>query len=368
LKILRVLGAAAAVLVAALVATLAIPVETWRTGDQGLAPLDEAPQAPTPPMARRLWIDTDAACGIGARTDPDDCLAIALLAQSSGFEITGISTVFGNASRDAVDYMMRSLLNEISSGGRKPVPLHTGASVPLAEEAVPREPAHDALRAALEQGPLTIVALGPLTNVASVLREHPSLRSRVSRLVAVMGRRPGHLFHPAEGAEAGSLLGHGPVFRDLNFVLDPHAAAQILAMKIPISLVPYDAARGIEMTAEDLNRLEAHGGARAWVASRSRAWLDYWREDIGRQGFFPFDLLAAAYVAQPELLRCTSARAWMGKDETLFVPFWRPAALLVGPKDARGTVSGKTARVLYCGHASEGLKRALMSRWLGSPY
>lgn len=220
------LGAAAAILVAGLVLTLAIPVETWRTGDQGLARHDEVPPAPTPPMARTLWIDTDAACGAGARADPDDCLAIAFLAQSASFEIAGISTVFGNAPRDAVDYTMRSLLSEIHSRGGKPVPMHAGASVPLAEEAVPREPAHDALRAALEQGPLTIVALGPLTNVASVLLEHPELRSRVSRL-----------------------------------------------------------------------------------ARRSRAWLDYWRQDIGRQGFFPFDLLAAAYVARPELLRCVPARA-----------------------------------------------------------
>jgi len=366
LKILRVLGAAAAVLVAGLVATLAIPVETWRTGDQGLAPLDEAPQASTPPMARRLWIDTDAACGVGARTDPDDCLAIGFLARLTKFRIAGISTVFGNAPRDSVDATARGLVDQVLAETRESIPVFTGASVPL-ERDVSRTPAHDALRAALEQGPLTIVALGPLTNVASVLREHPSLRSRVSRLVAVMGRRPGHIFHPAEGAEAGSLLGHGPVFRDLNFVLDPGAASQILAMQIPISLVPYDAARGIEITAEDLGRLEASGGARAWLAWRSRAWLDYWREDIGRQGFFPFDLLAAAYVAQPELLRCTSARAWVGKDATLFVPFWRPVALLVGPTDAHGTEAGNGARVLYCGHAREGLKRALMSRWLGSP-
>jgi purine nucleosidase len=365
---LRALGVGAAILVAGLLVTLAIPVQTWRTGDQGLVPLDEAPQAPTPPMARRLWIDTDAACGVGGRTDPDDCFAVALLAQFEGFEIAGISTVFGNASRDAVDATMRSLLSELWAESGKSIPMYTGASAPLAETAVSRPTAYEALRTALEQGPLTIVALGPLTNVAAVLGEHPSLGSRISRLVAVMGRRPGHIFHPAEGAEAGSLLGHGPVFRDLNLALDPHAAAQVLATGIPISLVPYDAARGIELSAEDLGRLEASGGARAWVARRSRAWLDYWREDIGRPGFSPFDLLAAAYVAQPDLLRCTPVHAWVGKDETLFVPFWRPAALLVRPMQAHETDSSSAARVLYCGRAREGLKRTLLSRWLGSPY
>ena len=42
----------------------------------------------------------------------------------------------------------------------------------------------------------------------------------VVRLVSVMGRRPGHIFHPSEGEGDGILFGHGPVFRDLNFDLD----------------------------------------------------------------------------------------------------------------------------------------------------
>jgi hypothetical protein len=64
-----------------------------------------------------------------------------------------------------------------------------------------------------------VVALGPLTNLAAVLDARPELRSRVARVVAVMGRRPGHVFHPAEGAGGGLLFGHGPVFRDFNFDL-----------------------------------------------------------------------------------------------------------------------------------------------------
>jgi inosine-uridine nucleoside N-ribohydrolase len=368
LTILRVLGAGAAALVAGLILTLAIPVQTWRTGDQGLSPLDRAPEAATPPLARRLWIDTDAACGVAERADPDDCLALVLLARATGFEIAGVSTVFGNAPRDAVDATTRALAAALSHETGAPIPVFAGSSAPLAEDSASRTPAYDALRSALEQGPLTIVALGPLTNVASVLRDNPSLLGRVSRLVAVMGRRPGHLFHPAEGAGAGSLLGHGPVFRDLNFALDQDAASQTLALPIAVSLVPYDAARGIEIAARDLDRLEAAGGARAWVAQRSRAWLDYWREDVGREGFFPFDALAAAYVVEPRLLRCRAVLARVGKDETLFVPFWRPAALLVAPAPAHGTGSSNPARVLYCGQAREGLKRTLTERWLESPY
>jgi len=202
---------------------------------------------------------------------------------------------------------------------------------------------------ALERGPLTILALGPLTNIAAALRERPELRKNVARLIAVMGRRPGHLFHPAEGAGGGVLFGHGPVFRDFNFALDPDAAAQVLAMKLPMSFVPYDAARGIELTAADLDRLEA---SLPWIVQRSRGWIDYWRADIGRAGFYPFDLIAAAYVVEPTLLRCTRVRAWVGEDDALFLP-WAPTALLVEPVPH--------GAVLYCGLARDEVKRRVMA-------
>ena len=127
-----------------------------------------------------------------------------------------------------------------------------------------------------------------------------------------------------------------------------------LLERIAQCLVPYDAARGVEITAADLDRLTAQGGAAAWVAQRARAWLDYWREDIGRQGFYPFDLLAAAYVLEPSWLRCTPVRAWVGDDRTMIVP-WRPQALLIEP--------GAASPTLYCGRAGGGLKPGLMDRF-----
>lgn len=287
-----------ALLVAALAVTLALPVDVWRTGDQGLDPLAGAPHAPAPALPRRVWIDTDAACGHSARTDPDDCFAIALLLRSPEVEVAGISAVAGNAPREVVEATVRAL------AGNRPADL----------------------RAALERGPLTLLALGPLTNVASVLSAHPALRANVARLVAVMGRRPGHLFHPAEGGGGGMLFGHGPVFRDFNFALDPEAAKAVVAMRLPVTLVPYDAARGVEVTAADLARLAA---AVPLVAERSRGWLEYWRKDIGRDGFFPFDLLAAAYLVEPSAFRCVQARMRVGADRSMWLP-WRPEALLVG--------------------------------------
>lgn len=345
-------AAAFAVLAGALVLTLAVPFEPWRTGRTELAPLSMLGQHAASHAPGRIWIDTDAACGHGARTDPDDCLAILALAGAVGQRIVGISTVFGNAPLEATDRIARALAAELA-GPQAPA-VHSGAAAALPERGWPAPSAGAAaLRDALAAGPLTLVALGPLTNVAQALHGRPDLAANVERLVAVMGRRPGHLFHPAEGAGGAMLLGHGPVFRDFNFEQDRRAVAEVLTLDVPIIFIPYDAARHVEVTAADLERWSSRGGATAWVAARSRAWLQFWNEDIGRAGFYPFDLLAAAYVIAPERFACARVEAAIGKDPLMPLP-WRDKALLVAQRreELRGATPARLA--LYCPEASLG--------------
>lgn len=361
LKIIRVVGVAAVVLIGALLTTFAIPVKEWRTGDQGLSPLTFMPVQEGRDVPRRVWIDTDAACGQSARTDPDDCFAIALLAGALDFEIVGVSTVFGNAPLDVVDRTTKELARRLSVDVGRTVPVYSGAAGPLDRiETGPMPPAHDALIAALEQGPLTVMALGPLTNLAAVLKGRPTLQAHVARVVAVMGRRPGHLFHPAEGSDAGILLGHGPIFRDFNFVMDVRAASEVVALNLPMTFVPYDSVRRIEMTVSDLDRLAVSGGALSWVAERARPWLTFWQEDVGRQGFYPFDLIAAAYVVEPRQFECAVVKVWVGEDPTLFIPFWRPTALLVRQDDDPRRQFDGAGSALYCARAAPTIKVKLV--------
>lgn len=318
-------------MIGALALTLAIPFGPWRTGRTPVEPLVPVAPDALPDAPRRMWIDTDAACGHGPRTDPDDCLAILELARGAGTRIVGISTVFGNAPLDVTDRTTRELASQLEP----PPEVHTGAAGAAR------------LREALAAGPLAIVALGPLTNIAQALRGRPDLAARVERLIAVMGRRPGHLFHPAEGARGGMLLGHGPVFRDFNFEKDARAAAEVLALDIPLTLIPYDAARHMEITAADLDRLAAQGGVAAWVAARCRDWLRYWNEDIGRAGFYPFDLLAAIYALDPGRLACARVQAGIGRDPLLLRP-WRDDGLLVAQRREELRGAARTRPAVYC--------------------
>lgn len=160
-------------------------------------------------------------------------------------ELVGISTVHGNAPLEVTDRTARGLAATLARDGITEVPVYRGSAGPIGDRSRQTPvPAQEALERALEAGPLTLVALGPLTNVARVLGERADLQADVARLVAVMGRRPGHLFHPAEGMGRGGIMfGQGPVFTDFNFAQDPAAATAVLGMNLPTTLIPYEAAR-----------------------------------------------------------------------------------------------------------------------------
>lgn len=126
--------------------------------------------------SNRIWIDTDAACGATPTTDPDDCLAIAWLVEN-GHGIVGISTGFGNANGNVVFQTTKALVAKIAESGQGDIPVWRGWAGPIADAQRTVPPSRAALRAALEEGPLTILALGPLTNVADALEGQRKVRS-----------------------------------------------------------------------------------------------------------------------------------------------------------------------------------------------
>ena len=311
--------------------SFALPVASWRTGHDAFAPLAlEDGAAGSAPPPRRVWIDTDAACGEPGWPDPDDCLALLALLRRPELDIVGVSSVFGNAPLERTQPITVAAVRQARRGAGM-VAVHAGCAA-----AFPRctdNAAIRALREAVAGGPLTIVALGPLTTVARALaRATPEERARVE-VVAVMGRRPGHRFHPSENRGSGAwLFGHGPVFRDLNAVLDPEAATALLALQPRLTLIPYELARQVRLDATDLARIATQDVAGAWTAARCQAWLALWRERVGLDAFYPFDLMAALYVMAPRALDCARVTAWVGRDPELTV-FDRSPALLVTQDD-----------------------------------
>jgi inosine-uridine nucleoside N-ribohydrolase len=207
-------------------------------------------------MAQHLLIDTDP--GI------DDALAILLALRSPDACVEGVTTVAGNVAVDCATANARRIL---AVAGPDPLPpLAAGAAAPLKRELVTAHQVHgqDGLgnlerfvepdgrprypepSTALEMrsGPevildaadrwgaeLTIVALGPLTNLALALQRDARRLGRIGRIVVMGGAIavPGNITPAAE----------------FNFYVDPEAAAAVLDAGLPVELVPLDVTRRV---------------------------------------------------------------------------------------------------------------------------
>ena len=296
-----------------------------------------------------VWIDTDPAIGEPER-DVDDGLALVQAFHSPELDIRGVSVVFGNAELVRGLPIARRLVRDFGPPGLK---VFRGASKASDVET----DASRAMAAALRAAPLTILALGPVTNVATVLARHPELAARITRVIAVAGRRPGQRFTTGTSNAAGH--------RDFNFELDPRGFQRLLDSKVEIVLAPFEISSKIWMRTADLDRLAASRSAasRALVAP-SRAWLSMWGRLFGVDGFNPFDTLAVAYAISADGFTCEPLGA---RIDTLADDVTEPGVqgVKVDRKPyllASNTFGAAAARVTYCSSAPATFKDDLLSR------
>ena len=246
---------------------------------QSTAPADDAPR-------HRVWLDVDAANGIG---EIDDGLALIQAFHSPELDIAGISSVFGNAPLDRAHPIA---LNISRVFGPEGVTLHRGAGSD--EQRGAPSDAVAGMARALKRGPMSILALGPVTNVATLLERHPELTDRIEQIIVVAGRREGQRFV--------STLGQPRPFRDFNFELDPEAMGVLLQSDVPLVMAPWEVSSHVWLTRDDLTRLERSGGSGLFIAATSQHWIDMWEQKLNAPGFNPFDTLAVGYLTHPELI------------------------------------------------------------------
>ena len=202
--------------------------------------------------------------------------------------------------------------------------------------------AGDSLRAA----PLTILALGPATNVATMLAKHPELASRVTRVIAVAGGAPASALPPARRTPAVIATSTSSSIRGGFQVL--------LDSKVEVVLAPFEISSKIWLTGSDLDRLArlAVRAARA-LAAPARAWLALWTRLFGVDGFNPFDTLAVAYAISSKGL---AARRLTARIDTLPDDVTEPACRerrSIGNRTCwrPNSLAGAAARVTYCSTA-----------------
>ena len=254
-------------------------------------------------------------------TDPgiDDRLAILLALNSPELEVRGISISYGNtkvenAYRNCVE-ILRRVKNRtrvtLGIGARRPLkrqiqvaddthgPSGLGyAEVPPAGVILDYvRPLERLLEAQPE--PVTLVTLGPVTSLALVLRANPALvREKVARHVAMIGN-----------IEAP---GNTTRFSEFNAWCDPEALATVLAAEIPTEMIGLDVTRKVVIKSSEVERL-AHQSP--WLYDALRFYVEFHKKQEGLDGAVINDVLAIAYLLQPDVLTFSDLRLTVGLDE-----------------------------------------------------
>lgn len=208
-------------------------------------------------------------------TDPglDDAVGILFaLDHPEWFDLRAMTSVAGNIG---IATTTANALKLAAAMGRPDLPVFAGATAPLSRPAKNSAEIHgadglggvmlpapsaavragdaaDALAEILMAAPtgsVDIHALGPLTNIARLIQDHPAAARRIGRLIAMGGA-----IH-----ERGNV---GPR-AEFNCAADPEAAALVFAAGLPTVLIPLDVTRRVRATPADLERLRARGTTRA---------------------------------------------------------------------------------------------------------
>lgn len=241
-------------------------------------------------------------------TDPGVDDALALLMAHAHAEVLALTIAAGNVG---IGHTVRNALTLMDLIGAD-TPVHPGCATPLVRapsedaalvhgtdgfgdaglaepaRAAEREPAAQALvRLAAAHPGATLVALGPLTNLALAVRLDPRLPARIGRLV-VMG---------------GAVNGHGNTLStpaEFNIGFDPEAAHVVFEAFPMLELVDWEASVRHAFDGETFDRWLEGGDARAGFYRRIGATSRAWNARRGRTGVIAADALAMAVALDPE--------------------------------------------------------------------
>ncbi len=260
-------------------------------------------QAATPRGPFRVIIDTDP--GV------DDALALLLGMRSPELKIEAITPVAGNVP---LELTLPNALRLVEIAGRIDIPVAAGARGPLVRRLVTAtyahgenglggavfpepttkpvaEPAAEYIRRIVRKYPreVTLITLGPLTNIATALSSDPELAGMVRGLTMMGGSLSGGNITPAA---------------EFNIYVDPEAARIVFQSGIPITMVGLDVTRKTSLTEEHVRVLEAAQNPVSQAAAKiGRNAINHNRERGFLVGPNMHDSLAVAAFLDPTILK-----------------------------------------------------------------
>ena len=253
-------------------------------------------------MPKKILLDTDP--GI------DDSLAILLALASPEVSLEGISVVHGNCS---LEQAVTNGLSVLELAHAADIPLAKGCELPLVQPSLlaPETHGNTGLGYAkipepetkpigphgsdflVEQimshpGEMTLVAIGPLTNLALAIRHEPRIVGALKELVIMGG--------------AIRYEGNTTPLAEFNTFVDPHAAHIVYHAGIPTTLVPLDVTYQCVLLASDVERLlKIESPIPLFIKAATDFYMEYHDSYQGIQGCVINDPLALALTFAPEL-------------------------------------------------------------------
>jgi inosine-uridine nucleoside N-ribohydrolase len=239
----------------------------------------------------------------------DDAIALLLALASPELELLGVTTVAGNQT---LEKTTANALRVLELAGRADVPVAAGADRPLARElfiaayvhgesgldgpelpepqgAPIEQHAVDFLAERILGSPrqVTLVPVGPLTNVALLLSRYPEAAQNVERIV-IMG-----------GAIAE---GNVTPAAEFNIYVDPEAAWRVFHSGLPVTMIGLDVTHRALMMPTHVERLRASGDIGRFVAELHDFFVRYHERTYGTEGAPIHDAVAVAQVLRPGIV------------------------------------------------------------------
>ncbi|MBU5672589.1 ribonucleoside hydrolase RihC [Paenibacillus brevis] len=241
-------------------------------------------------------------------TDPgiDDAVALAIALYSEKLDVRLITTIAGNVGLDKVTYNALRLLKFFN----KTVPVALGADRPLIKDPIDASDIHgstgmdgfdfdeltddlvlkeNAVNAMYRvimnsKEPITLVPIGPLTNIALLLKTYPEVKENIAEIV-LMGGSTGR--------------GNAGVMAEFNIYADPEAAKIVFQSKLPLVMVGLDVGLKALVYPEDSEQLKVMNQTGNMIYQL----FQKYRGGSMKTGLKMYDSTAIAYLLQPEMFQ-----------------------------------------------------------------
>ena len=251
-------------------------------------------------------------------------VALALAARSPSLEIVAVTTTYGNASLEATTRNARELLRLAE---RPDVPVHPGSDRPLVRPLVTAPETHGAMGVGHAptrtttpvrvirndhviaellsdcSEPITLVTLGPLTNLANALEDDRELvRTGIGQHIGMFG----------------CLTQRGDLNRwaDFNAWCDPEAADRVLRAGTQTRMVGLDVTRSMIVRPHEVSALSSSRDPMVrWLGEALRYYVTVHRDRDGLKGCYLHDTLAIGQLLCPELMTFAGRRMRVDLDD-----------------------------------------------------